>query len=58
MKYVAAVPDDLTRAEGAPSLAEKRGRDVIVVRVGAPPIDEARTHRAGVAIRALASKRE
>ncbi|QZY47075.1 hypothetical protein [Mycolicibacterium austroafricanum] len=53
MKYTAAVSDDLTRPEGEPSLAQKRGTDVIRVRVGASPVNRDEARRAAKIIQRI-----
>jgi hypothetical protein len=47
---------DRNRAPGAPTLAEELGGDVLYVRIGPEPIDEAMIHGAAEAVRKLLEK--
>ena len=57
MKFYPPVQEDVNKSDDEPTISQRLGGDVIVVRVGADRLSKKQIHLAGNAIRAAHSKR-
>jgi hypothetical protein len=57
MKFYPPVQEDVNKSDDEPTISQRLGGDVIVVRVGANSVSKKKIHLAANAIRATHNKR-